>query len=154
PPDLRLLAEPPAAPTLAEAATRWRESRVDVADSTRVQHRTSVALALGELGGRRIDEVTAADVAELVATLAAKGKKRETIRKAVSALAQVLDHVGVTPNPARDRLQVRLPRGDTEPPNPPTGDHLEAIYRLLPARYRLPLILLDATGMRRGEPEP
>jgi integrase len=87
------------------------------------------------------------------AALAAKGRKRETIRKAVSALAQVLDFVGVQPNPARDKVQVRLPRGDSEEPNPPTGDHLEAVYRLLPARYRLPLLVLDATGMRLGELE-
>ncbi len=152
-PDLRLLADPPAAPTLAEVASRWRESRVDVAESTRVQHRTAIALALGELGSRRIGELTAADVAGLVATLAAKGRKRETIRKAVSALAMVLDFAGVSPNPARDRVQVRLPRGDAEEPQPPTGEHVEAVYWLLPARYRLPLLVLDETGMRLGELE-
>jgi integrase len=92
-------------------------------------------------------------VAALVATLAAKGRKRETIRKAVSALAQTLDFAGITPNPARDRVQVRLPRGDTEEPQPPTGGHVEAVCRLLPTRYRLPLLVLDATGMRLGELE-
>lgn len=152
-PDLGLLAEPPPAPTLAEAAERWRKSRVDVADSTRVQHRTAIALALGELGSRRIDELTPADVAGLVATLTEKGRKRETIRKAVSALAMVLDFEGVAPNPARDRVQVRLPRGDTEEPQPPSGEHVEAVYALMPARYRLPLLVLDATGMRLGELE-
>jgi hypothetical protein len=89
-----------------------------------------VALALGELGSRRIDELTTADVAALVATLAGKGKKRETIRKAVSALAMVLDHAGVTPNPARDKVQVRLPRGDTEEAQPPTAGHVEAVHAL------------------------
>jgi integrase len=152
-PDLTLLAEPPSSPLLADAAGRWRESRVDVAENTRIQHRTAIALALSELDGRRVDEITPADVAGLVATLAEKGKKRETIRKAVSALAQVLDHAGVSPNPARDKVQVRLPRGDSEEPNPPTSDHLEAVYRLLPTRYRLPLLVLDATGMRLGELE-
>jgi integrase len=152
-PDVGLLAEPPTAPTLIDAAQRWRESRVDVADSTRVQHRTAIALALGELGGRRIDEITAADVAAMVATLAGKGRKRETIRKAVSALAMVLDHAGVQPNPARNRVQVRLPRSDTEEPQPPTAEHVETVHDLLPARYRLPLLVLDATGMRVGELE-
>src|SRR5581483_878364 len=61
-PDLRLLAEPPAAPTLAETARRWRESRLDVAEATRLQHRSSIALAVAELGGCRVDELTAADV--------------------------------------------------------------------------------------------
>lgn len=128
-------------------------SQVDVAENTRIQHRTAIALALSELDGRRVDQITPSDVASLVAALAAKGRKRETIRKAVSALAQVLDFVGVQPNPARGKVQVRLPRGDSEEPNPPTGDHLEAVYRLLPARYRLPLLVLDATGMRLGELE-
>jgi len=70
-----------------------------------------------------------------------------------AAGAQVLDFAGVQPNPARDKVQVRLPRGDSEEPNPPTGDHLDAVYRLLPSRYRLPLLALDATGMRLGELE-
>jgi hypothetical protein len=42
--------------------------------------------------------------------LVAKGKARETVRKTVTVLAMVLDHAGVTPNPARDRVHVRLPR--------------------------------------------
>ena len=36
---------------------------------------------------------------------------------------------------------------------PPTAAHLEAVHRLLPSRYRLPLLILDATGMRLGELE-
>jgi integrase len=152
-PDLRTLETDAKAPTLEEAAIRWRESRVDVSENTRIQHRTSIALACSELGSHRVDEITTADVAALVAALVAKGRKRETIRKAVSALAQALDHSGVTPNPARDRVQVRLPRGDAEEAQPPTGEHVEAVCHLLPARYRLPLLVLDATGMRLGELE-
>jgi integrase len=152
-PNVRLLSEPRKALRLAEAAERWRESRADVAENTRIQHRTATALATGELGDRRIDELTPADVARLVAALVAKGRKRETIRKAVSALAQVFEFAGIAPNPARDRVQVRLPRGDAEEPKPPTGEHVEAVCRLLPSRYRLPLLVLDVTGMRLGELE-
>jgi len=152
-PNTRLLSNPPKAPTLEEAAARWRESRVDVAENTRIQHRTAIALATGELGSRRVDELLAADVADLVAALTAKGRKRETIRKAVNALAMVLDYAGITPNPARDKVTVKLPRGDTEEVNPPSAEHVEAVYGLLPTRYRLPLLVLDATGMRIGELE-
>lgn len=152
-PNLELLSAPPGRPTLREAAIAWRDSRVDVSENTRLQHRSSIALAVAELGSRRVDELVAADVSALVATLTEKGRKRETIRKAVSALAMVLDHVGVTPNPARNKVQVRLPRGDTEEPQPPTADHVEAVFRSLPPRYRLPLLVLDATGMRLGELE-
>jgi integrase len=36
---------------------------------------------------------------------------------------------------------------------PPTAEHVAAVVRLLPARYRLPVLVLDATGMRVGELE-
>ena len=36
---------------------------------------------------------------------------------------------------------------------PPTADHVEAVLRLLPSKYRLPVCVLDATGMRIGELE-
>ena len=39
-PDLRWR-EPTLAPTLREAAKRWTESRVDVAENTRLQHRSA-----------------------------------------------------------------------------------------------------------------
>jgi integrase len=57
----------------------------------------------------------------------------------------VLDDVGLDPNPARDRVKVRLPR---EEPNPPTAAHVEAVYRLLPRKHRLPLLFLDWSGAR------
>ena len=49
---------------------------------------------------------------------------------------------------------MRLPREAKRELNPPTAAHVEAVYRLLPVAYRLPLLVLDATGMRVGELEP
>jgi hypothetical protein len=49
-------ASPPSlswAPTLREAARRWQESRVDVAENTRLQHRSAVRMLLPLLGDRR-----------------------------------------------------------------------------------------------------
>jgi integrase len=151
-PNIRALEhEPERAPTLAAAAKRWQASRVDVAENTRLQHRSAVQAMLPLLGDRRIDSITPADVGELVAELAAKGRKRETIRKTVMALAMVLDHAGLSPNPARDKVQVRLPRGERVEIQPPTAEHVLAVHALLPSRYRLPLVVLEATGMRLGE---
>jgi integrase len=153
-PDLAALEhEPERAPTLVEAAKRWQESRVDVTDGTRLQHRSAVNAMLPLLGTRRVDEITPADVAELVAELAGKGRKRETIRKTILALGMVLDHLGVQPNPARDRVHVKLPRAARPEIAPPTAGHVLEVHRLLPKRYRLPLIVLEATGMRLGELE-
>lgn len=152
-PDLALIGDVPTSPTLRDAAKRWQESRVDVSENTKLQHRSAISAATLVLGDRRIDSLTPADVADLVAKLAAKGRKRETIRKTVTALAMVLDHARVSPNPARDKIEVRLPRGDTPRIVPPTADHLERVIAVLPARYVLPLLVLDATGMRLGELE-
>lgn len=48
---------------------------------------------------------------------------------------------------------MKLPRGEHGDVNPPTAAHLEAVYRTIPDSYRLPLLVLDATGMRVGELE-
>ena len=80
---------------MAEAAERWRASRVDVTDGTAIGHRVQLGRVLPLLGSRRVDELTPADVAELVTELHASGRKRETIRKSLTVLAQVLDVAGV-----------------------------------------------------------
>jgi integrase len=141
------------APTLAEAAERWRTSRVDVVEGTAVGHRVQLGRVLPLLGARRVDEITTADVAELVTALHAAGRKRETIRKSVSVLAQVLDFADVKDNPARNRVQVRLPREEREEPSPPAANQIEAVLPMMPRRYALALLVLDATGMRVGELE-
>ena len=53
--------------------------------------------------------------------------------------ATVLDHVGVHPNPARDR-SVKLPREEKEEINPPSAADIEAVYRLVPSKHRLALL--------------
>ena len=152
-PHRRQLEASASAPTLAEAAERWRASRVDVTEGTAVGHRVQLGRVLPRLGSRRIDEITPADVAELVAALHAAGRKRETIRKSVTVLAQVLDYAGVKDNPARDRVHVRLPREEREEPTPPTAEQIEEVLPLMPLVHALAVLVLDATGMRVGELE-
>ena len=62
-------------------------------------------------------------------------------------LQQALDHVQVNPNPALDR-RIRLPRQKRVQISPPETGHVEAVVLALPARYRLPVLALDSTGMR------
>jgi integrase len=64
-----------------------------------------------------------------------------------------LDHAGITPNPARDKQRVRLPKGDTAEIRPPSADHVTDALRALARRYRLGVIVLDNTAMRVGELE-
>jgi integrase len=151
-PDLKALsAEAAKAPILAEIASRWQASRVDVRDSTKTQHRVALGRVLPLLGSRRVDELTPADVAELVGKLAGDKYARESIRKSITALSMVLDFAGITPNPARDRVQVRLPLEEPKEPEPPSAEHVEAVARLLAPDYRLALLVLDSTGCRVRE---
>jgi integrase len=152
-PDLRLVDQRSSSPTLAEVAERWQSSRVDVSGGTLQTYRVALGRVLPRLGDRPIAGIDAQTVADLVSDLHEKGLKKQTIRKTVSVLAMVLDHARVQPNPARDRLTVKLPREDRRHVQPPTAEHVEAVVVLLPTRYRLPALLLDATGMRIGELE-
>jgi hypothetical protein len=112
-PNLRLLVEPVRAPTFAEAAERWRASRVDVSEGTRLLHQVALKRAVPTLGSVRLDDLTAQHFVDLIETLAAGGSKRETIRKTVKYAASVLDDCGIEPNPARDR-RVRLPHEEDQ----------------------------------------
>jgi integrase len=147
-PDTASLTAGPKGKALAEAINEWRDSRVDVTEATRGLHRIALNRVLPVLGTTLVDEIEAADVARLVESLAAAGKKRETIRKSVKYLAAVLDYHGVHPNPARDRQRIRLPHEEPEEINPPTAAHVEAVYRTLAKPYRLPLLWLDWSGAR------
>ncbi|MBA3567429.1 MAG: site-specific integrase [Actinobacteria bacterium] len=150
-PDVRLLDESHG-PTLRTVAENWKDSRRDVAEGTRTTYTVNLNRILPRLGDHRLDELHVADVDELVAELHAGGCKRESIRKTLSTFAQVLDYAKVEPNPARDP-SIKLPREAKVEPKPPTAEHVEAVVRLLPVAYRLPALVLDATGMRVGELE-
>lgn len=149
------LLKPPPAITLRDVAQKWQVSRVDLADQTSTNHRVNLSRILPRIGDRPIAAIAASDVAQLVAELHAEGEglARETIRKTVGTLAMVFDFAGVLPNPARDRIAVRMPREDSEEVDPPTAAHVISVWRLLPRAYRLALLVLDATGMRVGELE-
>jgi integrase len=147
-PDLGILqVEPAQSPTVREASERWRGTRVDVAEGTRVLHRVALARVVAVLGDRHVDELTVDDVNAMVAKLAETGRKRETIRKSVKYLAAVLEENGIDPNPARDR-RVRLPHEEQTEIVPPTSEHVETVCRLLQRAYRLPLLWLEWSGAR------
>jgi hypothetical protein len=57
-PDVNLSTAVERVVTLADAAKRWQASRVDVADNTKLQHRSAVHAMLPTLGHRTIDSIT------------------------------------------------------------------------------------------------
>ena len=107
----------------------------------------SLSRILARLGTRRIDEITPADVAEFAGELAEAELARESIRKTFATFAMVLDFAAIVPNPVRDKV-VKLPHELRPEINPPTAEHVLTVYHLLPPKYRLPLLVLDSTGMR------
>ncbi len=122
----------------------------DVSPATATYQRSALNRAKS-LHSRRIDEITPAEFAAVVAELSEAGRSRETVRKTVTVLSMIFDYFDISPNPARDRVRVKLPREERAEIAPPTAEHVEAVYRLLASAYKLPLLLLDATGMRVGE---
>jgi integrase len=133
--------------TFAEACEQWRSSRIDVAEGTAVLHRVALTRALPHLGEKPVDAITVDDVNAMVVALSAAGKKRETTRKTLKYTAAVLEEFGVEPNPARSK-RIRLPHEEQVELEPPTSEHVEAVVRLLPPAYRLPLLWLDWSGAR------
>ena len=114
-------------PTLANVAETWRGSRIDVADGTAATYRVNLGRILARLGERRIGDIAPADIAEFASELAAEGLARETIRKTLATFAMVFDFAGVAPNPVRDKT-VKLPHEARREFNPPTADHVLAVY--------------------------
>jgi integrase len=142
-----------AAETVRAAAEAWRSSRLDVSAGTDATYAVSIRRILPALGSLELGQLDTRRVARFVAELNEAGLARESIRKTLGILAMILDHAGVSPNPARDRVTVRLPRRKLAELAPPSADALEAVLALLPSRNRLPVVVLDATGMRVGELE-
>ncbi len=61
----------------------------------------------------------------------------------MTVLAMVFDHAGVMPNPARDRLRVRLPRKERAELAPPTAEYVQAVSALLVPAYSHTLVSED-----------
>ena len=116
-------------------------------------YRVAINRLVSQLGDFPLETLDPQRVAELVAELHRDALKKHTIKKTVSVLGMIFEHAGIRDNPARDKLIVKLPREERRHLQPPTAEHVEAVIRLLPTRYRLPALVLDATGMRIGELE-
>ena len=85
-PDLKVLAAETLAAILADVATRWKTSRVDVSAGTMKTYEVALGRLIPRLGTRALDSIDAPAVAELVAELHHAGLKKQTIRKTVSVL--------------------------------------------------------------------
>jgi integrase len=137
--------------TVAKVGREWLESRLDLAEQSQRVYTTYLdSIEASPLGGSDPTRIEPGDVRAQVARWAADGLAPKSVRERVSVLRQVLDFSGVEPNPARHRT-VRLPaRAETELVLPSAGD-IVVLATNLPAKYRLPFVILEQTAMRISE---
>ena len=134
--------------TLAAAAERWQASRIDVTDGTRLTYSVALGRILPDYEETPITAITREWVADRIGELVADGHRKQTIRKTIGTLAMVFDYEKIEPNPAS---HPKLPHEQPDVPKPPSAEDVAAVARLVPAKHRLALVVLDATGMRVGE---
>lgn len=146
-PSIHALRDQPPGRSLAEWGRMWADSRIDVGEATRDNYRKHMA-RWGKIASLDPAAMTHADVSRWVATLT--DLKASSVKRYITTLRQVLDFAGVDPNPARDE-RVKLPRVAHVEVEPPSGAEVEAIIAHIRLRWRLPIRVLEATGMRVGE---
>src|SRR6266576_3352592 len=146
---LRALVETPKRRTFADLYDEFTASRVDVAETTRINYGTHRIRLVDLLGDRDPQAIGWQDVQGGVSSLA-EDLSPLSVRNYLGTLRQVLDFADLDPNPARDR-RVKLPRPEGNVPNPPTAAEVATIVKNAPRRWRLAIRVLEQTGMRVGE---
>jgi integrase len=145
---LAAMAEKPLVRTFEETAEAYRVSRVDIGDETRKTMHSHLLRLNATFSGRDPASITPAEVQEWIA--ANMDLKPASLARYLATLRLVLDFAAVDPNPARD-ARVKLPRIEHAVVDPPTAVEVDIIIATVPARWRLPLRVLEQTGMRVGE---
>jgi integrase len=139
--------QPATVRTLAAVAEQYRASRVDYADETSKNLGSHLRKILPMFGERYPHTITFQDVQLWIA---GTELKPSSTRRYLATLRALLDFADVDPNPARDD-RVKLPREAPSIVDPPTAAEVDTIVATVPARWRLPLRVLEGTGMRVGE---
>jgi integrase len=133
-----------------EWAKAYKASRVDLSDRTARGVNAHLKRLLPFFGERDPRTITVGDTQEWIGINA--DLTPATLRRYLSTHRLILDFADVEPNPARDR-RLKLPTSDHVEVSPPTAGHLLALLDVTPARWRLPLIVIEQTGMTVGEIE-
>lgn len=153
-PDIRAyLAEqdPEVVPTVRRAVTQWLATRIDLsAGSRRTYEALSKLILDAPIAKMPVTRVEPVDALEFVHSLADRKLARDTISATRGILAAALDEAGVESNPARHR-SVRLPREQKKIVHPPPYVDVCKALDHAPAKYRVALALLEATGLRISE---
>ncbi len=149
-PDLRSLEDVASLrQTVAQVAERYQASRVDYSDNARMNLGSHLKRILPAFGARDPSSITWTEIQDWVA--AQSDIAASSLVRYMGTLRLLLDYAEVDPNPARDR-RVKLPRVERPEPQPPTRAQFQAMLaEVVPERWRLPLRVLEACGLRVGE---
>ncbi|MEJ7793693.1 MAG: site-specific integrase [Gaiellaceae bacterium] len=135
--------------TVSEWGERFLAARIDIDVNTKKNYASAIRRISETFGDRDPDTITATEVAEWVALLAAT-RKPGTLQQCLIAFRLLLDHAGADPNPARDP-RVKLPKRVREEPAPPSGEHMLAILDALGPKWRLLFMVIEQGALRLGE---
>jgi integrase len=148
----------PAEPTqtLADQAERFKASRVHLSANAAKSEKTHLARILPTLGEMDPHTISPGDVQTWIAANTKtdeneSGLLPSSLVKYHQTLCQLLDFAGIEPNPARNK-HVKLPRIEVDEVDPPTAKQTLAILERVGRRWLLPLIAVEQTAMRPGEP--
>jgi integrase len=145
-------AAPVAKTTIADHFTAWKQSRLDLDERTLENtdfHWKRLAPVFATMTA---EEVTHAHVQQWITETmnSEKPLSPRGLRGYVGTLKQVLDFVGLDPNPARDR-RIKYPSAEQQIPVPPSDKHVLAMLERIPAERRLLYVFLEQDGGRIGE---
>jgi integrase len=146
---LRAKLDQPKRRTFSQWAEAYKTSRVHLAGTTAANVVFHLK-AMATFDDRDPATITSTDVQEWIGSLTLKPS---TTRLYLSTLRAVLDFAGVDPNPARNS-RVRLPRQERAVVDPPSAQDVDMIIATVAKQWRLPLRVLEQTGMRVGEIAP
>jgi integrase len=146
---LQALTEKPRVRTFSSWAEAYGASRPDIGDETRKNAASHLKRLLPTFGERDPANITPSDVQGWIGAQTDE-LKPSSLSRYLATLRNVLDFADVDPNPARDK-RVKLPKIETALVEPPTAVQVDAILAHSPLHWRLPLRVLEQTGMRVGE---
>ncbi len=141
----QLSRKPPVVETFAQAAERYRASRIDVEDHTRSMIGVYAKKISETFGTRDPHSITSDEVGDWIAAV---GLKPTTLRVYLRTFRAVLAYVSVDQNPAEGH---RLPKIELEEVRPPSKREFARIIEHVSAQYMFALVVLEATGLRLNE---
>jgi integrase len=146
---LTAMVQRPTVRTFAEWAESYGMSRPDIGEETRKNMASHLKRLLPTFGERDLATITPSEIQEWIGVQMVD-LKPSSLSRYVATLRQLLDFAGVEPNPARDK-RVKLPKIEAAIIEPPSAEQVDAIISHSPPKWRLPLRVLEQTGMRVGE---